>query len=148
MEHGTCKHFNGVQHATCKAGVAYRDFQRGIPCVKYIAVSVRGGTMLRAGEEPAQREPWEYDGIACERYTEPTDEEVQASDEAYEVRMKKTFAARRVAGKWRVKPKPQEDRAEVVECPVCAGRLHLRQSAYNGHVHGQCETASCVSWME
>ena len=37
---------------------------------------------------------------------------------------------------------------EVVECPICKGRLHLSQSSYNGHVHGQCETEDCVSWME
>jgi hypothetical protein len=28
------------------------------------------------------------------------------------------------------------------------GWLHLSQSAYNGHVHGKCETDDCVSWME
>ncbi len=37
---------------------------------------------------------------------------------------------------------------EVIECPVCKGRLHLSQSAYNGHVHGCCETNGCVSWMQ
>lgn len=39
-------------------------------------------------------------------------------------------------------------KTEVVECPICKGRLHLSQAAYNGHVHGNCETAECVSWME
>lgn len=38
--------------------------------------------------------------------------------------------------------------AEVVECPACNGRLHLSIAAYNGHVHGKCETPGCVSWME
>lgn len=37
---------------------------------------------------------------------------------------------------------------EVVNCPQCGGRLHLSQSAYNGHVHGKCETEGCVAWME
>lgn len=37
---------------------------------------------------------------------------------------------------------------EVVECPACKGKLHLSISGYNGHVHGQCETENCVSWME
>lgn len=53
-----------------------------------------------------------------------------------------------VVSKWRVKPKPAISRAEVIECPACKGRLHLSQSSYNGHVHGRCETESCVSWME
>ena len=37
---------------------------------------------------------------------------------------------------------------EVIECPVCKGRLHLSQSSYNGHVHGHCETENCLNWME
>ena len=36
----------------------------------------------------------------------------------------------------------------VVDCPICKGKLHLSQSSYNGHVHGQCETNGCVEWME
>lgn len=53
-----------------------------------------------------------------------------------------------VISKWRVKPKPETDRAEVIECPKCKGRLHLTQSSYNGHVSGSCETKECVQWME
>lgn len=50
--------------------------------------------------------------------------------------------------KWRVNPKPQQDRRDVIECPKCKGKLHLSQSSYNGHVHGHCTTEGCVSWME
>lgn len=62
--------------------------------------------------------------------------------------IEKFLVALKVAGEWKVKPKPKEDRREVVECPICKGRLHLSQSAYNGHCHGRCETDGCVSWME
>lgn len=51
-----------------------------------------------------------------------------------------------VVNAWRDK-KPF-GKQEVIECPKCKGRLHLSQSSYNGHVHGQCETKDCVSWME
>jgi hypothetical protein len=44
--------------------------------------------------------------------------------------------------------KPPKGKEEVIECPACKGKLHLSQSSYNGHVHGHCETADCVSWME
>lgn len=37
---------------------------------------------------------------------------------------------------------------EVIECPVCHGKLHLSQARYNGHVHGRCETEDCLNWME
>jgi len=49
---------------------------------------------------------------------------------------------------WREYPKPKSDRREVIQCPVCNGRLHLSQSSYNGHVHAHCETAECISFME
>ena len=51
--------------------------------------------------------------------------------------------------KWRTWSKANRvAKREVIECPVCKGRLHLSQAAYNGHVHGTCETEGCVSWME
>ena len=60
----------------------------------------------------------------------------------------KVLLGLKVAAEWRVKPKPKQDRRGVVECPACKGKLHLSQSSYNGHVHGNCETTGCVSWME
>lgn len=54
-----------------------------------------------------------------------------------------------VVAKWRTwTEKNRVSKQEVIECPACAGRLHLTQSAYNGHVWGRCETKDCVSWME
>jgi hypothetical protein len=52
-----------------------------------------------------------------------------------------------VVANWRSKP-PFKNQREIIECPVCKGRLHLSQASYNGHVHGKCETADCVAWME
>jgi len=52
------------------------------------------------------------------------------------------------ANKWRVLPKPEADRHEVIECPKCKGKLEMFQSSHNGHVRGQCETEGCLSWME
>lgn len=51
-----------------------------------------------------------------------------------------------VVDAWRTRP--PTNKAEVIKCPACEGRLHLSQSGYNGHVHGKCETKGCVSWME
>lgn len=39
-------------------------------------------------------------------------------------------------------------KTEVVECPVCKGRLHLSQSSYNGHVRACCETKNCINFIE
>lgn len=54
-----------------------------------------------------------------------------------------------VVAKWRTWTKTNRvAKQEVIECPACKGRLHLSQAAYNGHVHGHCETQGCVSWIE
>lgn len=148
MSPGSCKHFNGAQHDLCARGVAYAQFHPGIPCIRFTEKSARGGTYLKAGEVAAERKPWKYEGKPCPFYEAPTDAEVQADREESDRAMERTFAAIKVASAWRVRPKPAQNRAEVVECPVCKGRLHLSQSAYNGHVHGKCETAGCVAWME
>ena len=51
-----------------------------------------------------------------------------------------------VVDEWR--KKEPFGKEETIECPECKGKLHLSQSGYNGHVHGICETANCVRWME
>jgi hypothetical protein len=34
-------------------------------------------------------------------------------------------------------------------CPIdCGGTLSYSIAAYNGHVHGQCSTKDCASWMQ
>jgi hypothetical protein len=150
MNHGSCVHFNGAQNKLCKRGVAYEQFQPGMPCIQLLLKSARGGTYLRPGEVPGEIKP--FPGAQpkerCPFYEEPTDEQVQADRAEIDAALKRTITAITVASKWRVKGKPTSDRAEVVECPICNGRLHLSQSAYNGHVHGKCETPGCVSWME
>lgn len=152
MNQGTCIHFNGVLNDKCKRGVSYRvNWPEGPkPCIQFIHKSARGCTYLKPGEAPAETKPFPGADKAkpCPFYEDPTDEQVQADREESEAAMKRTFAAIRVAKEWRVRPKPATDRNEVVECPICKGRLHLSQSAYNGHVHGKCETQDCVSWME
>ncbi len=150
MKDGQCLHFNGSQNKLCKRGVNYQQFRPGMPCIQVIHRSARGGTYLRAGEQPAKTEP--FPGAQpkerCPFYEEPTDEQVQAERAESDAAMERTFAAIKVASEWRVRPKPALDRAACLECPVCKGRLHLTQSSYNGHVHGKCETPGCVAWME
>ncbi len=45
-------------------------------------------------------------------------------------------------------PRNRVAKREVVECPICKGRLHLAQAASNGHTQGKCETSGCLSWIE
>jgi ssDNA-binding Zn-finger/Zn-ribbon topoisomerase 1 len=150
MKHGACIHHNGHQHKLCSRGVAYAQFYPGSPCIQTISKSARGGTYLRPGEIPAETKP--FPGAQpperCPFFQLPTDDQVQADRAETEVWLQRTEVALKVAAEWRVRPKPSQDRAEVVECPLCKGKLHLSQSSYNGHVHGACETPDCVRWME
>lgn len=161
MNRGTCIHFNGLfgEKPTCGAGVEYaKAFDNSrpglmlrMPCIEFRELPTHGrGTYVKAGEatiiQPVDRRG--ELAIPCPHRVEPTDEQIQQAREQSDAALAKHLAAIRVASAWRVKPKPQADRAEVVECPVCNGRLHLSQSACNGHVHGKCETPQCVEWME
>lgn len=147
LSRGQCKHFNGIQNNQCRAGVAYT---RPLPCTEYIERTADGATFLRAGEEAATVTYVEAfaDAPPCPCREVPTEEEVQASRREAEDQLSKTLTAIKVAGEWRVRPKPSVDRYGTVECPICKGKLHLSQSSCNGHVHGQCETEGCVSWRE
>lgn len=161
MKEGTCIHFTGLRDrdSCCKENINYSkafDINKpGImlrmPCIQYRILPAHGcGTHVKPGE-PTVRQEIDRRGetmMACANFKEPTAEEVEEYRKEIDADFQKTIAALKVASAWRVKPKPQSDRREIVKCPVCQGSLHLSQSAYNGHVHGKCETEGCVSWME
>lgn len=151
MEHGTCIHYNGGRQL-CLRGVSFSvNWPDGPkPCIKWYPKSKRGDTSLHPGEEPERRVPFPGadSAKACPFRQEPDDKTVHASRIDRDKSVAQALAGIAVAAAWRTRPKPAEDRHEIVECPVCKGGLHLSQSSYNGHVHGKCETAGCVSWME
>lgn len=113
MKHGTCIHFNGTLNDACKRGVNYEvNWPKSPkPCIQFIEKSVRGGTVLKPGEEPAERKPFPGADTAkpCPFWEAPTDEQVQADREALDRSMQATLAAMKLAGTWRVKPKPAAD---------------------------------------
>jgi hypothetical protein len=84
----------------------------------------------------------------CPKWERRSMEHSIARADSFEEMFKRMEIVDPVVTKWRTIPKPATSRAEVIECPVCKGRLHLSQSSYNGHVHAKCETADCVAFME
>ena len=163
MSPGTCIHYDGrstlQQGGCCAAGVEYRKafgsedglFLR-MPCQQFRTkpAGSKLGTYVAAGEaeERTEIDRRGQTEIPCSLLQLPTAEQVQESRRSMDAHWQKTIVALKVASEWRVKPKPKTDRAEIIECPVCKGKLHLSQSSYNGHVHGKCETEGCVAWME
>lgn len=130
-----CRHFNGIQNDTCRAGVQYDDFKnrkvsQGLPCFR--------------DEKLGQCE-----GV-CSKREWYTEEEVAAQVKAHEEHIKVMFV---------VIPALKEDAkkkgfkkgnggASSIECPNCRGTVSYRVSGYNGHMHASCSTDSCVHFME
>jgi len=130
----TCKHFNGIQNECCKARVRFSALRLGDKVLPCAPVFTR-----HAGSKPI---------ATCADFREQSEQDYlddRAETQAVIDRFTKVMPAVRA---WRTHPKPAVDRSGVIECPVCKGELSLRQSHYNGHVHGHCATPGCVSWVE
>jgi len=150
MKHGTCKHYTGSWHnENCKAGVSYRDVttlpdEPGSayrkPCVKLDPNNKHDRHGLKVIAETCQPG-------TCDKYEEPTDEEVAADEAAIQECIRKTMLTIPLSCKIKTEHDGQNWQGVEV-CPVCGGKLHMSHAACNGHVWGQCETEGCVSWME
>ena len=82
----------------------------------------------------------------CPKWERRSVEHAEARADAIKKSITRMTIVMPVVSEWR--KKLPFGKQEVIECPVCKGRLHLSQSSYNGHVHGKCETQNCVAWME
>lgn len=128
-----CIHFNGTQNDACEVGMAYSTFRQKdgympIPCL-------RGGSFK--GET-----------VECPKRQWPTDEEVKAELDEHAAHTKKFMAVLPIIQRLK-KDYAGKNWSGVEPCPVCGGKLHLSiAGAYNGHVHGSCETPDCLRWME
>lgn len=129
-----CIHFRDAgRHDTCEVGVPYDTF-RDTP------FATRPCFLTETGESKP-------DALVCDQLRRPTPEEIALHKEWLDGRWAKMATVTVGIAPWREAHKGQSA-SEVVECPACKGRLHLSIAAYNGHVHGRCETEGCVSWME
>jgi hypothetical protein len=126
---GQCKWFNGIQNKVCKAGVSYDSLPR----------NERGVIVLPCIQPECQSN--------CDKYEEPTAEEIAADEEWMRQRMEMHRKVGEVIIPIRKEYKGRSGNGTIT-CPCCGGNLHWSISGYNGHMHGRCETAGCVSWME
>lgn len=129
MRPGVCKHFNGIQHATCVAGLNIR--------------SVTGGDDFGW----ARRIPcFAEHGTKCERYEDLAPEDLAKEEAEFQKLVDQMTKAAPFIRE--MKAKHKRGGSGVAECPVCGGRLHWSIAACNGHMHGKCETGGCLDWME
>jgi len=85
----------------------------------------------------------------CPKWERRSIERAEKHADAIDAALARMEIVMPVVAKWRTwTSKNRVSKQGVIECPKCQGKLHLHQSSYNGHVHGQCETPDCVSWTD
>lgn len=137
FEMNYCQHYGRGKGAdmVCKAGMDLKAMQRVATGPK----GIKWGPCIEGHTLP--------DPIAiCAHWIRRTREQGEKRADAHIEAISKMTVVMPVVDEWRAKL--PIGKAEVIECPECKGRLHLSQSAYNGHIHAKCETVGCVSWME
>ena len=135
-----CVHHTGMlkpRNPTCAAGVNYRElgdaaarpvgWVKRMPCIR---IENRGDEQI----------------AACASYRQKTAEELAEEARQTQQLFDRMVKLIPVVNAW--KAKPPRGKSEIVDCPICGGRLHLSQSPYNGHVSARCETVGCASFME
>jgi len=134
MKKGACVHYSGdvFRRGECDKGVNVRDLVGG-DALGWLA---RTPCFTRHETD-----------ITCEYFSEPTEQQIKDAEKGWDVLIKRMTLVNPVISK--LKEKYAETGGnEIVECPVCKGRLHCSVSSLNGHVHGRCETDDCLCWME
>lgn len=148
MRKGTCKYFNGAFHnETCEAGIRYEDVTPEpenrlgkalrIPCHSKLFFS---------NPSESQQDQFDRRGT-CSKYTEPSEADIAEHEETVRKAIDRITKTLPIVSRIK-KLHKGENWSGVDSCPECGAILHLTHAACNGHVHGQCETKGCVSFME
>lgn len=125
MKPNQCKHFTGVQHDICAAGLRYDDvrtkapFPNNFPCL--------------------------IPAAPCSLREYPTAAEVAEDAAKWERAMASIFVARPAII---AKHGKARGLASTMPCPVCTTGTLAYSIAHNGHIHAGCSTPTCVRWME
>lgn len=132
-----CQHYQRGKGAdmVCGAGVDLQTLQRVATGDKQI----KWGPCIGGHTLPDPKS-------VCPHWIRRTLEQAEKRADSVQRSIDRMMKLDPLLSQWR-KRKPI-GKSEIVNCPVCGGRLHLSQSEYNGHVHGKCETKDCVAWME
>lgn len=143
MRKGTCKYFN-CHNNVCEAGVCYRDVTPD-PGTAGCALRLPCHT-INYFNTPHQQAHFDRRG-KCDKYIEPTPQEISAFDKRMDDAMKRMMATLPLIDKIKKEHRGENWRG-IVECPHCKGKLHLEHHLPNGHVWGKCETENCLNWAE
>lgn len=129
-----CIHFNGIQNGKCKVGIEY--------------TTVRRENMFPQNGGRGTQYPCFFDVDNCSKMERPTEEYIQLRLDKIQQSTAKTMGAIKAISDHAGKYKKGEGKSAIIECPACKGRLHYSRAGYSGHIHAQCETKDCVSFMQ
>lgn len=115
MMKGWCVHFTGIQNKKCKLDIEYQE--SNLPCCKKD----------------------HSDELYCEKYTEPTDEQLAER----EIEIKECIDRARLA---EIAIREFGELEGAIECPNCSEILHF--AITYGHIHAECETDGCVYFVQ
>ena len=125
----TCKHFTGLMPKNCDVGIDYDTVKVSAP--------------------PAPpRWPCMYDGvdIPCALRVHWTNEDLDKQDAEYKVMFSNMVAARAAIVEF---TQGKRGISGKIDCPNCeGGKLSFSVAHGNGHIHAQCSTEGCTSWIE
>lgn len=144
-----CVHFAGTMGPgmkkidSCNAGVRYDAVEvrhEPMPCTS------RSGGRYESSRSLPCVVSLNHCGAPCAKRQEPTREEAEAHTAKADASIARVLVSRAaiVAAE---KGKPTGGRG-TIPCPNCAGELKYRIASSNGHIHAQCSTEGCASWME
>jgi len=124
----TCRHFNGLQHDTCEAGIPYESVKGGPGCWPCLPPF--------KGEQECS--------TVCASKLLPTPEELDERE-----RQSRESLGRLIKARGAIVDATGDQRrtsGEII-CPNCGGKLGYTVAS-NGHIWGACLTEGCARWME
>jgi hypothetical protein len=131
---GWCIHYRynrDEKITTCEAGVDYTTLPK--------LFSIRPCFLTEAGESKPG-------AATCSKLRRPTPEEIKTHEVWLKERHKVLFKAMALCLEH---AEGRRGVAGSIFCPACTtGVLRYSVSSYNGHIHGQCDTPNCLSWMQ
>lgn len=137
-----------MAESACKPGEDYRDgiFYR-LPCD---SIQWHLSLLDEVGTTPTQRARVELllaqKGV-CDQFTEPDNCEIEAHQRLITQSIERMKSATAMIRSIKLEH-AEENWNGSVKCPICNGVLRVTHAAYNGHVHGRCETLGCLAWIE
>jgi hypothetical protein len=118
-----CIHFNGTINKKCERGVDYDTVmvKTVLPCF------------------------WDGADMPCLFREYPNVAQLDEEDRQFGIMMTNMFTVRKAITD---KTQGKRNQQGVIDCPVCKTGKVRYSVAFNGHIHADCTTDKCVSWIE